>query len=936
MLIIIVNNPLILSQDLALFINRSERLQESAIGGPLCKAFADVNGDYKDDIIRIEARSILHADIQSNLGSTFVNEKIGRINGDAWTISVGDFDNDGINDFYSSGNGNGIQIFQSLNKNAEFERSNWLIGNHFAQGSNTVDINNDGWLDAFVCNDDGLSKIYINDGNGILQDQSDYFDMRTTEPSDNSGNYASEWSDVDGDGDMDLYISKCRLNVNSFTDPRRINALFINHGDHFTEEAEEWGVAIGAQSWTGNFGDIDNDGDMDLFVANHEFRSQLFENIDNDTFVEIDLLDDKTTLQSFIYQSAFADFNNDGFLDILIAGNDNYLLLNLGNNHFKKQERPLGFKTAASFAIGDANNDGFMDIISSYAILGSDDFEPDQLWLNVGNENNFVSIALEGTTSNKSGIGTKLELYGDWGVQTRILQSGTGYGITNSLVNRFGLDDYTHIDSVRISWPSGIVDFYDNIEINSHYLAKEETCMEILSSINIDSEELNCNIEEVELNIPDGNNIVWSTGQILDSITVNTPGVYYASIQKEDQCILPSQVIYVSELQTPEIPMLTLENDVRLCEAIEIEIASRFKEDYLWQDNTVDESFTIESSGVYYASDFNICDTVSSEIIQVDFIDPDLIDENKTIIVDSVQSLILDSGFPNTKSYRDPSAIEEISENQFLDIGLMRNDTSFYFDFEIEQSPPIFQLGETIDKLDTIQPFTLPFVSHSLRFEVKENLEFNEVSCFALEAGVRKIQIRDRLRSEIVFEKEVDLAIGYNVIQLNHELAPSIYDLMTDVLVNIENFGNDGARLAILDKDVRFPYSINNIIEIKRSLTGIEQFPYFFDWKVQPLIQECRSPIFEYYVDIDTISSNQFLNPELLIMVPNPVMDKISISYPYQFDNISISNIHGQVIIQQRPNALIFDLDLSGLEKGIYILTMNSKTASLSRKLIKQ
>ena len=119
-------------------------------------------------------------------------------------------------------------------------------------------MDEDGFLDAFICDDNAESKIYMNNQDGTFRFQ-DMIDFNTVPASDNSGNYGSVWSDFDSDGDIDLYIAKCRQGVEVPTDPRRVNALYVNDGNnHFTEMAAEYGLADGGQSWTADFGDLDS------------------------------------------------------------------------------------------------------------------------------------------------------------------------------------------------------------------------------------------------------------------------------------------------------------------------------------------------------------------------------------------------------------------------------------------------------------------------------------------------------------------------------------------------------------------------------------------------------------------------------------------------------------------------------------------------------
>jgi hypothetical protein len=114
-----------------------------------------------------------------------------------------------------------------------------------------------------------LSRIWTNDGAGNLVPNSSLIDLTNYDPgtftnTDHSGNYGSVWSDINHDGNLDLVIAKCRQGVTNPLDPRRINQAWINDGNgNFTEQAVDRGIAIYQQSWTVDFGDVNNDGFFD-------------------------------------------------------------------------------------------------------------------------------------------------------------------------------------------------------------------------------------------------------------------------------------------------------------------------------------------------------------------------------------------------------------------------------------------------------------------------------------------------------------------------------------------------------------------------------------------------------------------------------------------------------------------------------------------------
>src|SRR4029453_10202374 len=147
----------------------------------------------------------------------------------------------------------------------------------FLQNANFADINNDGWEDVFACDDNDESHIWLNDGTGMFN-VSNIIDFDVT-PTDDSGNYGSVWTDFENDGDIDLYIAKCRQGVNDPGDGRRIDVLFVNDGNNnYTEDAASYGLNDSAEAVTCNFSDIDNDGDLDCIVTDYDVPARLLEN----------------------------------------------------------------------------------------------------------------------------------------------------------------------------------------------------------------------------------------------------------------------------------------------------------------------------------------------------------------------------------------------------------------------------------------------------------------------------------------------------------------------------------------------------------------------------------------------------------------------------------------------------------------------------------
>jgi len=108
--------------------------------------------------------------------------------------------------------------------------------------------------------------------------------------------------------------------------------------------------------------------------------------------------------------------------------------------------------------------------------FNSPSFTNDKLWINERNSNNFLSVNLIGTSSNRSAVGTVIELHGAWGTMIREVRAGESYGVSNSLSQIFGLGVHYTIQSLIIKWPSGVVSTYTDIDANQLLTISESGC----------------------------------------------------------------------------------------------------------------------------------------------------------------------------------------------------------------------------------------------------------------------------------------------------------------------------------------------------------------------------------------------------------------------------------------------------------------------------
>jgi hypothetical protein len=395
---------------------------------------ADMNGDFLDDIVTVSSTQIKIYSQKTNGGyNSNIYTLPSSVNIADWSIAAGDFDRNGFNDIVL-GNGSRVTVLKANTTGTAYS----VIAYPqpiFTQRTNFVDINNDGHLDLWACHDVDQSHAYRNDGAGNVN-----FDISLMPTLDIGGNYATMWSDYDNDGDVDMYLAKCRGGA-AVGDPQRINLLYKNNGDGtFTESGAVAGVNDGAQSWSTAIEDFDNDGDFDFLLSNISDQNRMYRNNGDGTFTDI-YATTGIAAQVGSWEVQAADFNNDGFVDFFWQ-NGKELYINNGNMTFTGYDLPF-----SEGGIGDLNNDGFLDVQ-----MGGN------VYYNSGNPNKWLKVQLQGIQSNINGIGARVEIFGVWGKQTREIRSGQGFSHMSTLNAHFGIGTASAITQVVVTWPSGVVD----------------------------------------------------------------------------------------------------------------------------------------------------------------------------------------------------------------------------------------------------------------------------------------------------------------------------------------------------------------------------------------------------------------------------------------------------------------------------------------------
>ncbi len=323
-----------------------------------------------------------------------------------------------------------------------------------------ADADNDGFVDIYVSNGglshEGVNFLYQNIEGTQLRRV-----LNTDAVSSAHASGGASWSDYDGDGDQDLVVAN---RPTAAMDGFKLS-LFRNEGDlNFTRMDENALPADATFPMSVAWGDVDGDGDLDLYAGSlYGMANSLYENLGDGTFRIMDG-GRATTDSSSSYGVAFGDLDNDADLDLVVAnwGGASEIYLNDGAGYFDQTlstmyERSIHY--SGSMAMADYDSDGDLDIV-----IGNWPNQPGAGEENVLIENrfadgNWLKVALEGVDSNRSAIGARITvdvaIDGKARLQTREVSSHTGWRSQGELTQHFGLGDATKVAKVVINWPSG-------------------------------------------------------------------------------------------------------------------------------------------------------------------------------------------------------------------------------------------------------------------------------------------------------------------------------------------------------------------------------------------------------------------------------------------------------------------------------------------------
>lgn len=431
-------------------------------------AWVDYDGDNDLDLFvgNLGGPSDLFQNHGKGIFVKLGKEKAGALvedTGEAFSASWADFDNDGLIDVFVSNFNGPIRIYRQK-KDHTFESIKTIEGVEGlqpSQGGSWADADLDGDVDLFITNTSGKPNLFlINNGVGNFTNTAGV----TALPATSSHNPA--WGDFNNDRYPDLFVAENYEGLNLF---------YRNSGGTLTpyDRPEQFGekvVSTGA-SWM----DYDNDGDFDLYVTNSMGkRNSLYRNDGDRGFTLINDLAIVTD-EANSMGACWGDYDNDGDLDLFVANsgtsNDHYYLNNGDGTFLKKDDGDLtnDGKSSRGCTNGDYDGDGDLDLFVTCG-FGQDD--RNLLYENQGNANHWIKINLDGTRSNRSAIGARVVveaiIKGKNVTQTREVSAQTGAYGHNALQVHVGLGDASTC-SIQVVWPTGkreIIKSKTNLTVN--------------------------------------------------------------------------------------------------------------------------------------------------------------------------------------------------------------------------------------------------------------------------------------------------------------------------------------------------------------------------------------------------------------------------------------------------------------------------------------
>jgi len=418
--------------------------------------------------------------------------------------AAADVDNDGDTDLYVTNFGSNV-LYRNDGDGTFTDVTGAAGVGHagFSTGCAFADLDNDGFVDLFVANYVELDlaarpecqqnaipaycrpedypaardTLYRNNGDGTFTDVSDAAGITQS-----GRGLGVVWADFDGDRLPDVFVANDRM----------ANFFYRNRGDgSFEEVGEMTGLAYNEHGYSESgmgvaAGDYDGDGAADLFVTNYQAQTNtLYRNEGVAGFWDVTNRAGlgESSLLTLAWGTEFADVDNDGDLDLLIANGHlepdieafeqvgtyrqpNQLYRNAGDGRLSDVPLARGVQTPGSsrgLAVADYDNDGDADIL-----VGNIGESPSLLRNGWEAGNAWIGVSLVGVESNRGGIGARITVTAGGRTQARDVRSGGSYLSGSDRRALFGLADAEVAHALTIEWPSGAVDRFADVPAGAY------------------------------------------------------------------------------------------------------------------------------------------------------------------------------------------------------------------------------------------------------------------------------------------------------------------------------------------------------------------------------------------------------------------------------------------------------------------------------------
>lgn len=497
-------------------------------GGSSC---FDVNEDGWDDLTLCLPGGATRL-YMNHQGTFQLHEAFSNIH-DAKTCLWGDYDEDGDNDLFIIKRDGPAQLFVQtdslvfLNQTALLNFPFNAMNHSF--GAALGDYNRDSFLDLYVANystasaGGSKSTFLTNNQNGSFN-----FSLHGY----NRNHFQPVFIDLERDCFQDIYV------INDFRSGCELYTQ--NTSGNFTDQTPQgsWGLSgvLFLDAMSNAWCDYDNDADLDIYITNTPNHGNfLFQNNGLNSFSNV-ASTTGTSLGKWTWSALWLDMENDGWNDLIVnERNINQFFLNNFGNHVLRNNQgvfaadqttglsglPYGYFTSSK---GDFNNDGLYDIY-----LGAETGQQSRVFQNTtATGNNFVKFRLNGRLSNRNGVGTHVDYYVNGNHRIHYTQLGENYLSQNSQNIILGIGENEQIDSLKLSWLSGVVDTYYAIPANSTHVFQEgETLPQIVAS-----KQFLCpnGSDSLQLSISEWPIHTWGNGITENSIWVYAPGEYFVEV----------------------------------------------------------------------------------------------------------------------------------------------------------------------------------------------------------------------------------------------------------------------------------------------------------------------------------------------------------------------------------------------------------------------